>query len=123
MGAEGGTAYDYASVALLAEMHKRGIIELAADIVLNGDSVLPSSMEVAEKFHVLSNISDVPVLLSQTTMYNAFPWTYRDDSQRILDYPEYTSIPCDACTYQNVTNAMDYPDAEAWLSDFLAGAE
>lgn len=75
--AEAGTVDDYASTVLLAAMHNEGIINFLGDIVQNGDSVLPASMEVAEKVHELANITEVPVLLSQTKMYNPFPWLQR----------------------------------------------
>ena len=120
---EGGTVDDFASTVLLGEMHKQGIIDFKGDIVLNGDSILPSSIVVAEKFHVLANITDVPTLLSQTKAYNPFPWSYRGDSKHITELQAYKDIPCDACTYQNLKNAMDFPNAEDFLKKLLEDAD
>jgi len=119
--AEAGTVDDYASTVLLAAMHNEGIINFLGDIVQNGDSVLPASMEVAEKVHELANITEVPVLLSQTKMYNPFPWLYRGDSQHIIELPGYQAIPCETCT--NVSNPMDYPNGEDFLKEVLEDAE
>ena len=90
---------------LLADMHKKGKIEFLGEIMLNGDSVLPYSMEVrgllgscpeqlvlvisltlsiqwtleqiAYKLHDMMNINDVPLSLSKARMHNAFPYCYR----------------------------------------------
>merc|ERR1712190_448278 len=115
---EGGTVDDFGSLGLLGEMHKQGIINFVGDIVENGDSVLPSSIVVAQKFHVLANITDVPTLLSQTNAYNPFPWAYRTDSLEITTLPEYQEIPCDECTFQDLDNAMDFPNGEDFLMKF-----
>ena len=121
--AEGGTVDDFAATVLLGEMHKQGIINFVGDIVENGDSVLPSSIVVAQKFHVLANITDVPTLLSQTNAYNPFPWGYRTDSLEITTLPEYQEIPCDECTFQDLDNAMDFPNGEDFLKEVLQNAE
>merc|ERR1711934_731053 len=121
--AEGGTVDDFAATVLLGEMHKEGIINFVGDIVENGDSVLPSSIVVAQKFHVLANIIDVPTLLSQTNAYNPFPWGYRTDSLKITTLPEYQEIPCDECTFQDLDNAMDFPNGEDFLKEVLQNAE
>lgn len=121
--AEGGTVDDFAATVLLGEMHKEGIINFVGDIVENGDSVLPSSIVVAQKFHVLANITDVPTLLSQTNAYNPFPWGYRMMSLQVTTLPEYQEIPCDECTFQDLDNAMDFPNGEDFLKEVLQNAE
>lgn len=118
---EAGAVDDYACTVLLAEMHKKGQIKLLVDIVQNGDSVLPASMQVAEKFHELTGITDVPLTLSQVNMYNGFPWLYRGDSKHITELQAYQDIPCDTC--KNVSNAMDYANAEDFLLDLLEKAD
>jgi len=83
--------------------------------------MLPSSVEVAQKIHYLTDTVDIPVLLSQTVMYNPFPWLYRGDSQHIVELPDYQAIPCGTC--DNYTSAEQYPDAEAFLKQTLESAE
>jgi len=109
---------DFLSLAALARAHKAGEIELLGDIVVNGDSTLPDSMEVNYKFHQALGIGDIPLLLSRARLFNQFPWLYRGDTYTLAKTPGIESMKFDIPWKEY----EDYPDADAWLVKTLQDA-
>jgi len=126
---------DFLAIAALARSHKNGDIEWLGDIVVNGDSVLPQSMDLTQTFHQQLDVTDVPVFLSRIRLFNAFPYLYRNDTWAMTTLPSiekatkaavegakanggqwFTQVECDGC-------AEEYPDPYPWLVKTLQEAE
>lgn len=112
--AQDGSVDDYMGTIILAEMHKKKKIDFLGEIVLNGDSVLPYSMEITYKFHALLGIADIPVLLSKARMYNAFPYCYRRDTMNLANIDTLAEFSCPM--------PKEPLDGDEWLREQLQSA-
>jgi len=113
--AQDGSVDDYMGTIVLAELHKKGKIDFLGEILINGDSVLPYSLEIAYKFHTVLGIEDVPVCLSQGRMYNPFPYCYRQDAMNLAKMKEWEKVHCEV--------PKEVKDGEQFLIEKLREAE
>ena len=75
------------------DAHRSGKINYLGSVVVNADSVLPSSMDLVYKFRELYG-ADMYVGLSPSRMFYPFPWIYRADSYSMdsLDAPSRSGL-------------------------------
>eukprot|EP00965_Chrysotila_dentata_P219761 6191339-Pleurochrysis_carterae.AAC.2 len=112
-----GVLDDFLGEVLLMNAAKSGQIDFLGTLVINADSVLPSSVELVYKMRCAMGVDPaaVPVGLSQARLFNAFPWDYRRDSYSMWLLPEMQSIECDIPSVFN--------DGDAWLEATLEAAD
>lgn len=112
---------DFLAIAALARAHKDKEIEWLGDIVVNADSVLPQSMDMTYQFHQALGVSDVPVSISKSRLFNAFPWTYRNDTWSLAQLDSMKDL---ANQYNAIwTSYEQYPDGDEFLEKLLKKAE
>jgi len=111
---------DFLAIAALARAHKNGDIVWLADIVVNADSVLPQSMDMTYQFHQALGVSDVPVSISKSRLFNGFPWTYRNDTWSMSQLDSIKEL----ANQFNViwTTYEQYPDGDEFLKSLLMNA-
>jgi len=105
---------DFLGETLLMDAHRAGEINFLGSMVVNADSVLPSSMDLVYKFRELHGTKDPFVGLSSSRMFNAFPWDYRRDS--------YSMDNLDVMQAVETEIPAVYPEANAWLEGILEDA-
>eukprot|EP01063_Lacrimia_lanifica_P011223 TRINITY_DN18030_c0_g1_i1.p1 TRINITY_DN18030_c0_g1~~TRINITY_DN18030_c0_g1_i1.p1 ORF type:complete len:340 (+),score=92.81 TRINITY_DN18030_c0_g1_i1:57-1076(+) len=100
---------DYMTTVLLSRR-----LDFDGEVIVNADSALPSSMQAADKLHqLLKEVrgQDSKLTLSNVRMFNAFPYAYRGDSEKVLNLTQLQSFP---------TTVHDpFESAEAWLEGYL----
>ena len=88
---------DFLGETLVMDAHAKGDINLLGSIVVNADSVPPTSFELVKKFRSAFYGSDAPtgnaVTLTEARLFNPFPIDYRRDSWKMHNLPVMQSIP------------------------------
>eukprot|EP01061_Rhynchopus_euleeides_P007870 TRINITY_DN16931_c0_g5_i1.p1 TRINITY_DN16931_c0_g5~~TRINITY_DN16931_c0_g5_i1.p1 ORF type:complete len:346 (+),score=157.20 TRINITY_DN16931_c0_g5_i1:42-1079(+) len=104
---------DYMCTVLLSKFS-----DFDGEVVVNADSVLPSSMVAAEQLHQViaaahgtTDSWDVDLSLSRARMYNPFPYEYRADSMKFMNLTEKLQ--------PNTTQQWPFPDGDMWLERYL----
>jgi hypothetical protein len=88
---------DFLGETLVMDAHAKGDINLLGSIVVNADSVPPTSFELVKQFRSAFYGSDAPtgnaVTLTEARLFNPFPIDYRRDSWKMHNLPVMQSIP------------------------------